>query len=315
MGSPNFAVPSLERLLDAGYSITGVYTQPDRPSGRGRRPAASPVKRLAEARGLSVLQPPTLRTPDALAELSSLAPDLIVVVAFGQILRRTVLALPPRGVVNVHPSLLPKYRGSSPVAFALLDGMDETGVTIMLLDEGMDTGPILAQRPEAVRPEDDAGSLSDRLALIGADMLAETLPAWLSGQLEPRAQDDALATTTRRIQKDDGELDWSLQARELCCRVRAYTPWPGATTSLDGTPIQILRAWPLDDASGAAAGEIVPLPAAAMVPANLGRPAFAVGTGAGLLLPLLVQRSGRRALPARDFANGERGLIGRRFGS
>jgi len=315
MGSPDFAVPSLERLLDAGYSIAGVYTQPDRPSGRGRRLAASPVKRFAEARGLRVLQPATLRAPDALSELSSLAPDVIVVVAFGQILRPAVLVLPPRGVLNVHPSLLPKYRGSSPVASALLDGVDETGVTIMLLDEGMDSGPILAQRHEAPRPEDDTGSLSDRLALIGAELLAGTLPAWLRGELDPTPQDDRLATTTRRIHKDDGELDWHLPARELWCKVRAYTPWPGATTSLDGTQIQMLRAWPLDDTPGAAPGEILPVPAGAAVPAGIGRPAFAVGTGSGLLLPLLIQRAGRHPMPARDFANGERGLSGRRFGS
>jgi methionyl-tRNA formyltransferase len=315
LGSPDFAVPSLERLIEAGYDLAGVYTQPDRPSGRGRHLAPSPVKRLAQAHGLPVFQPASLRTPEALDELTALRPDVMVVVAFGQILRPAVLALAAHGVLNVHPSLLPRYRGASPIPSTLLNGDAETAVTVMLLDEGMDTGPILAQRTEAILPEDDAGSLADRLALLGAELLVQTLPRWLAGEIEPQAQDDALASVTGRIDKNDGALDWALPARELWGRVRAYTPWPGAMTTLDGTPVQILKAWPLDGAAPGAPGEIVPVPAGASVPSALGSPAFAVATGSGLLLPLLVQRAGRRALPARDFANGERGLIGRRFGA
>jgi methionyl-tRNA formyltransferase len=314
MGSPEFAEPSLQRLIDAGYCIAGVYTQPDRSGGRGRRLLAQPVKRLAEEAGLPVLQPPSLRRPEAVAELATLRPDAIVVVAFGQILRPAVLSLPPKGVLNVHASLLPRYRGASPIAAALLNGDEETGVSIMLLDEGMDTGPILTQQTEAILPQDTAGSLNERLALLGADLLLATLPRWLEGEIEPQAQDEAQATTTRLIAKADGLLDWSLTARELWRRVRAYTPWPGASTTLDGTPIQILQSWPIETAIAHEPGRIVPSDGGWTLPAELPKPAFAVGTGSGLLLPLVLQKSGRRPLEARDFANGERGLIGRRFG-
>jgi methionyl-tRNA formyltransferase len=315
MGSPEFAEPSLRRLIDAGYAIAGVYTQPDRSGGRGRRLLAPPVKRLAEAAGLSVFQPESLRLPEAVAELAALDPGVIVVVAFGQILRPAVLALPPRGVVNVHASLLPRYRGASPIAGALLHGDAETGVSIMLLDEGMDTGPVLAQARETVLPQDTTGSLSERLASLGAELLIATLPRWLAGEVAPQEQDEACATTTKLIAKADGQLDWSLPASELWRRVRAFTPWPGATTTLDGAPVQILQAWPVDAAADQELGRIVPTQGASSVPAELPRPAFAVSTGAGFLLPLILQKAGRRPLEARDFANGERGLAGRRFGS
>lgn len=314
MGSPDFATPSLQRLIDGRYTIAGVYTQPDRGAGRGRRLEAPPVKQIALEAGLPVFQPATLRTPETVAQLAALRPDVIVVVAFGQILRPAVLALPPHGVLNVHASLLPRYRGASPVASALLDGAAQTGVSIMLLDEGMDTGPILAQRSEPVLPQDTAGSLGVRLARRGADLLIETLPRWLAGELAPRPQDPSQATVTRRLEKEDGRLDWRLPARDLWARVRAFTPWPGATTSLDGTAVQILQAWPFDGGEGLDPGRIVPAPRATP-PEGFARPAFAVETGQGLLLPLVLQKAGRRALDARDFANGERGLAGRRFGS
>jgi methionyl-tRNA formyltransferase len=315
MGSPEFAQPSLRRLIDSGYAIVGVYTQPDRSGGRGRKLLAQPVKRLAEENGLPVFQPPSLRRPEAVAELAALHPDVIVVVAFGRILRPDVLSVPAKGVLNVHASLLPHYRGASPIAAALLDGKDETGVSIMLLDEGMDTGPVLAQRSEAILSQDTAGSLSERLAVLGAELLIATLPAWLAGQIEPQPQDESQATTTRLIAKADGVLDWSLSAAELWHRVRAYTPWPGAITTLDGAPLQILQAWPLEMAAGPEPGRIIAADSAWPVPPGLPRAAFAVGTGAGLLVPLTLQRAGRRPLEARDFANGERGLVGRRLGS
>lgn len=313
MGSPDFAAPSLRRLIDDGYNVVGVYTQPDRAAGRGRHVAAPPVKRVAEEAGLPVFQPVSLRQPGAVAELASLRPDLIVVVAFGQILRPSVLELAPRGALNVHASLLPKYRGASPVAAALLNGEQFTGVTIMLLDEGMDTGPVLAQQTEPVLPQDTTGTLSARLAQTGAALLVATLPRWLAGQIEPQPQDESRATLTRRIDKEDGRLDWRLSARDLWGRVRAYTPWPSATTSLDGTPVQILQAWPLDDRETSDPGRIVALPHAVDLPDGMERARFGVETGHGLLLPLVLQKAGRRPLSARDFANGERGLIGRRF--
>jgi methionyl-tRNA formyltransferase len=315
MGSPQFAVPALRQLSEAGYEIAGVYTQPDRDAGRGRRLRPSPVKLTAEELGLSVFQPQNLRGSEAIEELRALQPDAIVVVAFGQILRPSVLQIPPQGVLNVHASLLPRYRGAAPVASAILDGLEATGVSIMLLDEGTDTGPVLAQRSELILPEDTTATLTDRLATLGAQLLIETLPGWLRGETAPRPQDEAEATVTRRIKKDDGAIDWSLPATEIWRRVRAYTPWPGAATTLGETPLQILQAWPAAGERQAEPGTVLPRQGNVELPAALPVPAFAVQTGNGVLLPLVLQRSGRKALSAREFLNGERGLIGRRLGA
>ncbi len=315
MGSPEFAVPSLRRLVEAGYAIAAVYTQPDREAGRGRRVRQSPIKEAAEAYGLPVRQPVSLRQPEAVAALAELRPDAIVVVAFGQILRPSVLRIPPHGVFNVHASLLPRYRGAAPVASAILDGQETSGVSIMLLDEGLDTGPVLAQRAELVLPEDTTATLTDRLATLGAALLIETLPDWLAGRIAPQSQNDAEATVTRRIKKQDGEIDWRLPAVELWRRVRAYNPWPAASTTLGGMPLSIFQAWPAPGQSGEPPGTAVPLAGSIELPAALPRPGFAVQTGDGLLLPLVLQKAGRKALPAREFLNGERGLIGSRLGS
>lgn len=314
MGSPEFAAPSLQALVNAGARIVGVYTQPDRPGGRGRLLRASPVKQLAEGVGLPVFQPARLRQPDAIGELASLAPDLIVIAAYGQILRPAVLALPRYGTLNVHASLLPNYRGASPVVAAILDGVEETGVTIMLVDEGMDTGPIVAQEAVAIGSFDTAGALGERLALLGAELLQQVLPRWVAGEIEPQAQDDAQASVTRLVKKDDGVLNWQMPAIDLWRRVRAFTPWPGATTSLNGLALQIQQAWPLAGDKDTEPGTVVGVPALADLPPLLPRPAFAVQTGEGLLLPLVVQKAGRRPVTAAEFANGERGLIGSRFG-
>jgi methionyl-tRNA formyltransferase len=313
MGSPDFAVPTLNLLADAGYDIVAVYTQPDRPAGRGRQLLPPAVKQSALASGLTVLQPETLRSPDAVAALTAMQPDAIVVVAFGQILRPAILQIPSRGVLNVHASLLPRHRGASPVAAALLAGDEHTGVSIMLLDEGLDTGPVLAQRRESIQPDDNAGTLTDRLAALGAGLLLETLPAWLEGSITPVPQDASATTMSRRIDKDDGRIDWNRAAEEIWRRVRAFTPWPGATTTLNGTAVQILQAWPVDGSVDLEPGAVLALTEPAAVPSSLPSPAFAVQTGAGLLLPLQLKRAGRRAVSARDFLNGERGLIGSRF--
>jgi methionyl-tRNA formyltransferase len=314
MGSPDFAVPSLLALVEAGYDIAAVFTQPDRPGGRGRHILSPPVKEAALSAGLSVSQPETLRSQEAVAHLASLRPDAIVVVAFGQILRPSVLQIPRRGVLNVHASLLPRHRGASPVAAALLAGDEETGVSVMLLDEGLDTGPVLQQRREAIQPEDDAGTVTDRLAQLGADLLIETLPAWLEGTIEPAPQDASAATLSRRIGKEDGRIDWTHSAEEIWRAVRAYTPWPGATTSLNGTVLQVLQSWPVPRAALQEPGTVLELDEPFAVPAPLPRPAFAVQTGNGLLLPLLLKRAGKRVVSARDFLNGERGLIGAKLG-
>lgn len=315
MGSPAFALPSLERLLETGYRIAAVFTQPDREVGRGRASQPPPVKRLAESAGLRVLQPESLRKPDVLQELADLRPDLIVIVAYGHILRPSVLAIPRSGTINVHASLLPRYRGPSPVVAALLDGLTETGVSIMLVDEGTDTGPVLARAQEPIHPEDTAGTLSVRLAQLGADLLVETLPRWLAGDLTPEPQNPAEASFTRLLQKDDGVINWTVPAVDIWRRVRAFNPWPGASTTLSGVAVQILQAWPVDDGTRGEPGRIQPFKQRLNVPANLPRPTFAVQTGSGLLLPLYLQKAGRRALAAGDFLNGERGLLQLRFGA
>lgn len=315
MGSPDFAVPSLRVLIEAGYQVVGVYTQPDSPVGRGRRSQATAIKRAASHYGLPVFQPQSLRRPDAIAEFQALGPDLLVIAAFGQILSRQVLDIPPHGSMNVHASLLPRYRGASPVATAILDGAPETGVSLMLVDEGLDTGPVLAQRAEAIAPDDTAGSLSTRLAVLGSELLLETLPLWMTGRLTPRPQQSEQATTTRRIRKEDGMLNWSLSAEVLERRIRAFDPWPGATTSLDGTLVRVVKARTAPGGGQAEPGAILPWRDPSPKTAELPRAMFAVQTGNGLLLPLLLQKSGKRVLSAVDFANGERGLIGRRFGN
>lgn len=312
IGTPDFAVPSLRRLAADGYEIAAVITQPDRATGRHRnRLTPPPVKEAALELGLPVHQPASLRDPDAVARLRALQPEVVVVVAYGQILRQDVLGIPPRGVINVHASLLPKYRGASPITAAILAGDEETGVSIMLMDAGMDTGPVLAQRLEGISPHDTTGSLSSRLAKLGADLLADTLPRWLGGEIEPQPQDNSQATVTRLIRKEHGAIDWTLPAVDTWRRVRAYNPWPGAYTALNGEQITIWNAWPLASDSPEAPGTVVALPP------ELGddtpESAFAVQTGTGLLAVVELQRAGRRAVSSAEFLRGAPSLVGRRF--
>ncbi len=317
VGTPAFAVPSLRRLHADGHAISAVITQPERPAGRGRRTTASPIKLAAQELGLPIWQPATLREPDALRRLAALQPQVIVAVAYGQLLRREVLEVPPRGVVNVHPSLLPRWRGASPIAAAILAGDEETGVTIMLMDAGMDTGPVLAQETAHISPADTAGSLTERLSLLGSGLLSRTLPGWLAGEIEPQPQDDSAATVTRLIRKEDGAIDWTLPAIDIWRRVRAYNPWPGAYTALDGESLHIWQAWPLEGAAASPPGVVVALDDAARhsAPAGLALAPFVVQTGRGLLAVLEVQRAGRRPLAAADFLRGMPGLIGQRLGA
>lgn len=293
MGSPEFALPSLRRLAET-CEVVGVVTQPDRPSGRGRALAPPPVKLLAEELHLPVIQPQRLKEPAAMEQLAAWKPDVIVVTAFGQILRQAVLDLPPYGCINVHASLLPRWRGAAPIQAALLHGDLETGVTIMKLDPGVDTGPILSQRVEAILPEDTAGSLGERLAKLGAELLLETLPAYLSGALQPQPQDDTLATYAPMLKKEDGRLDFSKTALELERQVRAFNPWPGAFTNWRGEILKIHRAHADPDPS--------PGPGQRLVRAGL--PAF--GTGEGLLLLDEVQPAGKKPMPGKVFLQGAR---------
>jgi methionyl-tRNA formyltransferase len=316
MGTPQFALPSLRALVEAGYEILAVYTRPDRPAGRGLRPQPPPVKVLAQELGLPVRQPQSLRRPEAVEELRQLRPEVIVVCAYGEILRRAVLEIPPRGIVNVHPSLLPRHRGPSPIQAAILCGDQETGVTIMLMDEGMDTGPILAQATLPIEPLDTSGTLSEKLSHLAARLLVETLPRWLKGEISPTPQDHSRATVTRLLQKKDGLLDWQLPAHQLWRAVRAYNPWPGAYSYAAGELIFIWRAWPLAIDSGHPPGTVVPLAReeAAAVPQEAGQAAFGVQTGRGILAVIEAQRAGRKSLPSHEFLRGMPQLLEQRLG-
>ncbi|MEW6142053.1 MAG: methionyl-tRNA formyltransferase [Chloroflexota bacterium] len=302
MGTPAFAVPVLEALARLPYQMVGVITQPDRASGRGRHLAESPVKKSAIVLGIPVFQPEKLSAPEAFEQLSALAPDLIVVAAYGHILKKDVLSLPRFGCLNVHPSLLPKHRGASPVAGAILAGDEETGVTIMLMDEGMDTGPVLSRVPAPVLPQDTTGSLAEKLARIGADLLVETVPLWVEGKLKPQPQDNSRATYTRVIMPQDGLLDWKLAAQELWLRVRAFSPWPGSYTFWKGRRLKVIEVAPVGVTSDQP-GKVVPLPAGSLSPVG-------VTTGSGALGLLRVQLEGKRELAIDEFLRGSRDFVG-----
>lgn len=309
MGTPGFAVPVLEALLEGGHQVVGVVTQPDRPAGRGRARAASPVKRAAQDLDVPVLQPPSWRGEEAVGRVAAMAPEALVVAAYGRILPPALLRVPPLGTLNIHPSLLPRHRGPSPIAAALLAGEATTGVTVMLIDEGMDTGPILAQAEEPIRPEDTAETLTERLFHRGASLLSATLGPWARGDVPPQPQDDAQATYTRPLHREDGEMDFQHAAERLWRQVRAYTPWPGTHTTWAGRRLKLLDVVPVP-AAGATAqpGEVVPLPpsAAALV---------GVTTGDGVLGLLRVQIEGRGPVAVRDFLAGHAAFVGARLPS
>ena len=294
MGSPDFSIPALRALAEV-YPIVGVVTQPDRPAGRGRVLTPPPVKRLALELGLPLIQPERLRQPEAMAQLQAWAPDVIVVAAFGQILRPAVLELPRFGCVNVHASLLPRWRGAAPIQAALLHGDAQTGITIMRMDAGVDTGPTLSQRALPIQPDDNAGSLSERLAALGGELLLETLPAYLSSELAPQPQEDAGATYAPMLNKADGQLDFSQPAEALARRVRAFNPWPGAFTIWQGQMLKIQRAHAV--------------PASCAVPGQTaihqGQPAFC--TSDGLLALDELQPAGKKPQPGKAFLQGARG--------
>jgi methionyl-tRNA formyltransferase len=297
MGSPEFALPTL-RALAARYPVVGVVTQPDRPAGRGRALTPPPVKQLAQSLALPVIQPRRLREPDAMEQLRAWAPELIVVAAFGQILRPEVLELPPGGCINVHASLLPRWRGAAPVQAALLHGDRQTGITIMRMDPGIDTGPILSQRAINIEPQETAGELAARLAQIGADLLIETLPAYFSGELQPTTQDDRLATYAPMLEKAEGQLDFSQPAATLACRVRAFNPWPGAFTHWQGATLKVHHARAVETAIG-------PEMEAGQTTILHGQPA--VVTGQGWLVLEQVQLAGKKLISGKDFLQGARG--------
>ena len=297
MGTPAFAVPVLQRLLDAEHNVVSVYSQPDRPSGRGKRPTPTPVKQFALDNGLDIRQPTSLRSDDIQADLTSLSSEMIVVAAYGLFLPPPVLELPPLGCLNVHPSLLPKYRGPSPVVSAILNGDDGTGVTIMKLDEGMDSGPIIAQREASIGNDERTPDLTERLFVLGADLLVEALPAWASGQIEARPQDNGQATITSLVKKKDGQIDWNSSAEHIARMVRAYQPWPGTFTYWGGKLIKLI---------GASATEGDTLPGHVVSP---GGNTISIGTSDGTLQVTSLQIEGKRAMATEEFLQGYRDFM------
>jgi methionyl-tRNA formyltransferase len=331
-GTPEFAVPTLAALVEAGRAPLRVVTQPARPVDRGQQPREPPVARWARQHGLQVVQPARVRSPEFLAELRPLQPAVAVVVAFGQIFPLDLLDLPTHGCLNLHASLLPRYRGAAPIQAAIAAGETRTGVTIMRMEEGLDSGPILLQEETVIGALETAGELAERLAAIGSRLMLEALDRLERGGLVPRAQDGALANFAPRLTRGRGRVDWSEPATELANRLRAFTPWPGLTAELRGTPVKLLRATPLIGAGEsertppASAGDSHRTPPAdaggsqRATPAEAGvflgvTPAgLAVACGGGTVLALAeLQRPGRRAQRGADFANGERLRPGERF--
>lgn len=303
-GTPAFAVPTLEALRAARHTVTAVFTQPDRPAGRGRRLRASPVKDAAQAADIPVFQPERL-TVDALAAASSAArPDVLVVVAFGQLFGKDVLDYAHHGALNVHASLLPRWRGAAPIARALLAGDERSGVSIMQMEAGLDTGPVLLRRPCRIESGDTAGTLHDRLAALGAEALTEVLGDLPAYRTAAEPQDDDAATYAAKLTRADGRLDWGRPAAELARQVRALQPTPGAWTVFADQP---LRIWAADVGAGAATGTPGMVMAA-------GRSGINVATGAGVLWLQRVQPAGGKPMPAADFANA-RQLQGVRLGA
>jgi methionyl-tRNA formyltransferase len=292
MGSPDFSLPALRALANA-YNVVGVVTQPDRASGRGRELKAPPVKVLAQKLGVPVMQPEKLRLPEAMEQLRVWAPELIVVAAFGQILRKDVLELPRFGCINVHASLLPRWRGAAPINAAILAGDKETGVTIMQMDVGLDTGPMLAKRSIRLTPTDTAGSVFEKLSQLGADLLIETLPDYLSGKLVPQPQPEEGMTYAPMLKKEEGRLDFTHDVNELERRVRAFNPWPGAYMDFDGALLKVHRAHV--EAGDASAGQRLILQ---------NQPA--VSARGGLLVLDEVQPAGKKPMSGKSFLVGAR---------
>ena len=305
MGTPAFAVTVLAGLTGVdGWEVAAVYTPPDRPAGRGRRAQSPPVKEFALEHGIPVHQPASLRSAERQSELAALKPDAIIVAAYGKLLPPAVLEIPPLGCLNIHPSLLPLRRGPSPVVTAILEGDQVTGVTLMLLDQGMDTGPLIAQTEYPLKGDETADGLTETLFELGGKLLQESLPGWQSGELKSVPQNGSLSTVTRKLERTDGLANWTLTAEELERRARAFTPWPGLFTNWNGSSLKLVDVSVLPNPSGA--GEI-----GAVVKTS--KQAAAVVTGHGLLGLKTVQLEGRRAVAVSDFLRGAPGFIGARL--
>jgi methionyl-tRNA formyltransferase len=302
MGTPVFACPSLQILIDRGEDVIAVVTQPDRPKGRGQKTVPPPVKELAEENGIPVLQPLKVRAPDFIEVLKGMNPDLIVVVAFGQILPKSVLDIPKFGCINVHASLLPRYRGAAPLNWCIINGETETGVTTMLMDEGLDTGAMLVKKTTPIDPEEDTQSLHDRLSVLGAETLSETLDMLATGKLAPEKQDDSVSCYAPMLKKEHGLIDWSRKPLAIKNMVRGMSPWPGAFTWLDGKMVKIykVRTCEGEELSPASPGMVL----------NADREGIKVACNGGAIIIDELQLEGKKRLAAGDFLAGCRLLAG-----
>jgi methionyl-tRNA formyltransferase len=301
MGTPQFAVSPLRALAEEGYEIAGVVTRTDKPAGRGRSLTAPPVKSAAVEMRLPVYQPKRVRETAFIDQLRSIDPEVIIVAAYGQILPPEILTLPKFGCINIHASLLPSYRGAAPINWAIIKGEKETGITIMQMDEGMDTGAVLMQERIVIDPADTAGSLMEKLATVGAKLISTALPLIVDGRLLPLTQDSSRATLAPLLKKEDGLIDWKIPALDIYNRVRGLSPWPGAYTFLHGKTFKIIAA---EAVSGV--GE----------PGMLyekDKHILETGTGKGLLRIVSIQPEGKRPMTAGDFLRGHRGLVGKKF--
>lgn len=302
MGTPEFAVPSLKALIESEDEVSALVAQPDKPKGRGLKPSSQPTKIIAEEHGIPVLQPSKIRTEEFLNELGNINPDLICVAAYGKILPKTMLDLPPFGCINVHASLLPKYRGAAPINWAIARGEKVTGITVMQMDEGMDTGDMLLRREVPIDPDDTGETLSGKLSVVGGRLLIETIAEMKKGTLRPVKQDESLATYAPMLKKEDGRIDWRRTAEEIRNLIRGMLPWPGAYTYLNGKLLKIYRA-AVSEGEGKP-GEAV----------SAGQGVLRVMTGAGALDILELQLEGGRRLDSRAFLAGRRIEAGTVFG-
>ncbi len=306
MGSDDFGIPALQALHRQPWAeLAALITQPGKPAGRGQKLKAPPIKEAALALGIPVLQPTTLRSAESVEAIRALQPDVILVAAYGQWIPPEVFAFPPFRSLNIHPSLLPRHRGAAPAMSAILAGETETGVTIILVAEEMDAGDIVSQVSTPILPDDTTGTLMYRLAHLGASLIVETLPKWLSGEIQPTPQDHTRATWFKRVEKEAGLIDWTEPADTIWRKVRAFNPWPSAYTFLAGKRLIVHRATPLatDPAGPAVPGEVL-----------LHREGPAVGTGTVPLLLLEVQLEGKRRMSGKEFLAGQRRLVGVRLG-
>jgi len=307
MGTPEFAVPSLRALAEDGrYDIVGVFTQPDRPAGRGNRLTACPVKQFALEKGLAVFQFEKIRQPEGVAQLKALAPDVMITAAFGQILTQKILDIPARGTVNVHASLLPKYRGSAPINWCILNGESEAGVTLMLTDIGIDTGDMIASAAVPVGELETAGELTARLSELGAKLLAEKLPEYLAGRLEPVPQDESKASYVPMLEKAMGEVDWTNPAPIIARQVRGFNPWPCAYTDMPGGRLKLYLARPVEATSDVPPGTVI---------ASGPKEGLWVRCGEGALEILELQAPGGKRMTAKAYLAGKKIPVGTRLGS